>query len=134
MFGSAGWRGKIYSQGMVNKYCSLQQEGPHSFTSGRGGVGMGVCAGTCICACVFKCCCSHMKLPYSPSVHTTCSTPFFSPFTARGGVRREEKDQIGRADVVSLFMGITAVLSVILLHLICFLKGKGTDRVPRDQD
>ena len=39
MFGSAGWRGKIYSQGMVNKYCSPQQEGPHSLTSGREGRG-----------------------------------------------------------------------------------------------
>lgn len=75
-----------------------------------------------------------MKLPYSPSVHTTCSTPFFLPIYCTGGVRREKKDQIGRADVVSLFMGITAPLSVILRHLICVLKGKGTDREPRDQD
>lgn len=61
-----------------------------------------------------------MKLPYSPFVYTTCSTPFL--------------DQIGRADVVSLFMGITAALSVILRHLICVLKGKGTDRESRDRD
>lgn len=75
-----------------------------------------------------------MKFPYSQSVHTTCSTPFFK-FTAQGGwCGRKRNDQIGRADVVSLFMGIRVALSVILRHLICVLKGKGTDREPRDQD
>lgn len=50
MFGSVVWRGKIYSQGMVNKYCSLHQEGPHSFTAGRGESGHG-----CVCRHVYMC-------------------------------------------------------------------------------
>lgn len=74
-----------------------------------------------------------MKLPHPQSVYTTCSTPFFN-LQHWGGCRRKRNDQIGRAAVAPLFMRISVALSVILLHLICVLKEKGTDREPRDED
>lgn len=48
MFGKVGWRGKIYSLRMVNKYCRPQQERtaqPHIREESE----------LCVCACVCVC-------------------------------------------------------------------------------
>lgn len=91
VFGSAGWRGKIYSQGMVNKYCSPHQEGPHSFTSGRGRVCMGVCAGTCMCACLrLQVLLQLYEAPILPVCVQNVQRSLFI-FTAKGVVQEKNK-------------------------------------------
>lgn len=114
MFGNVGWRGKIYSQGMVNKYCSPQQEGPKSFTSGRG---------ECVYVCMQARACMHAQL-YEALILLVCvhneQQSLFHLLEAL-----QENDQIGRAAEVPLFRRISVALSVILLYLIYILKEEG---------
>lgn len=96
VFGSAGWRGKIDSQGMVNKYSSPQQEGPHSFTSGRGEC-VFVCAGTCVHAFPSEslCAAAAIRSSHTPSVCTQRAALLFLNLQHGGGEGEKEMTRLG---------------------------------------
>lgn len=107
MFGRVGWRGKIYSQGMVNKYCSPQQKGHTALHLG----GWCVCvqARACVPKWVFKFCCSYsMTFPHR---HRQCAELPFFIYSMGGAERGKRNGQIERANVASLFTRASLALS-----------------------
>lgn len=87
VFGRVGWRGKIYSQGMVNKYCSPQQKGHTALHLG----GWCVCvqARACVPKWVFKFCCSYsMTFPHR---HRQCAELSFFHLQHGGSWKGKEK-------------------------------------------